>query len=275
MNKILASLVALLLPAIALAQTKALGPTLWDRAAYGNIPGLTAVSLEGNNGAITTSLEPLWPESATYTFLSANMSSPTISSASANDTSAGTGARTVTVTCVDSNYAVTTGTYTMNGQTGVNVTQSCMVVNKIQVATAGSGKTNAGIVYVGTGAITTGKPAVVHGLVAASAGRSTSFIYAVPDNYTLVCERFVFSNRGTTAGGLEPVIDASTNTGPFLRHYMPGFVNTAVSFFPDYALTFPEKTRLVGQILAGAGTGPAYGFANCVLISDEFAQAEF
>lgn len=275
MIRVIALLLSILVFSVAHAQPKALGPSLWDRAAYGSVPGLAAVSLEGNNGGITTSLEPLWPESATYTFLSTNMSSPTISSASANDASAGTGARTVTVTCVDSSYTVTTGTYTMNGQTGVNVTQNCMVVNSIEVATAGSGNTNAGIIYVGTGVITTGKPAVVHGLVAASAARSTSFIYGVPDNYKLVCERFVVSNRGTTAGGLEAVIDASTNSGPFKRYYLPGFVNTAVSFLPNYAITFPEKTRLVGQILAGAGTGPAYGFANCILISDDFADAEF
>lgn len=273
MNKILSSLVALLLPAVALADVT--GPDVWDRANYGSTPGISLIALEGTNGTVTTTLEPLWPESATYTFLTANMSSPTISSASANDTSAGTGARTVTVTCVDSNFAVTTGTYTMNGQSGVSVTQSCMTVNKIEVATTGSGNTNAGIVYVGTGVITTGKPAVVHGLVAASSGRSNSFIYAVPASKKLICSQWYASSRNTTSGGHELVVDHRANFGPFRRQFFPGFVNSAQMFMSDYMIAFPEKTQLYMQVLASAGTGPVYGFANCLLVNTDSTQVEF
>lgn len=249
------------------------GSELWDRASYGSIPGITAVALEGYNGAITTTLEPLWPESTAYTFSSTNLSSPTISSASANDTSAGTGARTVRVTCVDSTYTVTTGDYTMNGQTGVSVTQSCMVVNKMEVLTAGSGLTNAGIIYVGTGAITTGKPANVDGLIAASSSQSNSFIYAVPANKKLICAQWYASSRNTTAGGHEIVVDWSENGGPFKRRFFPGFLNSAQMFMSDYMIGFPEKTRLQMKVLASAGTGPAYGFANCLLIDSAASNA--
>jgi len=250
------------------------GPDIWERAAYGSVPGVALVNLYGTNGAITTTLEPFWPESATYTMLSANMSSPTISSANAADTSAGTGARTVTVTCVDSNYTVTTGTYTMNGQTGVNVTQNCMVVTNMVVATAGSGATNAGIVYVGTGAITTGKPAVVHGLISASESVSNSAIYAVPANKTLICDQWNTSSSSGTAGGHAAVIDYAPNASDiFLRRYLPGFSNTSQGFSSDFVLKFPEKTRIKISVSATAGTGPAYLQADCLLVDAPSSNA--
>jgi len=265
MNKIIFLLLSCIFAVIAQAQEPQ-GSELWDRAAYGSVPGIQVVRLEGYNGGITTTLEPVWPESAVYTFLSANMSSPTISSANANDTAAGTGARTVTVTCVDSAFAVTTGTYTMNGQSGVSVTQSCMSVNKIEVATAGSGGVNAGIVYVGTGAITTGKPAVVHGLVQAGNNISNSLIYTVPANKKLVCAQFYAGSRSTTAGGHEIVVDVRQNLGLLKRTYLPMFSNTSQMFMSDYITRFDEKSQIVVQMLASAGTGPANAFANCLLI---------
>lgn len=273
MNKIIFLLVSCLFAMLAHAQEPQ-GSELWDRASYGSTPGISAVALEGTNGTITTTLEPLWPESAAYTFLFANMSSPTISSANANDTAAGSGARTVRVTCVDSNYEVTTGTYSMNGQTGVSVTQNCMTVNRIDVVTVGSaGASNAGIIYVGTGAITTGKPAVVHGLVQAGHDISNSFIYAVPANKRLVCSQWYASTRSVTSGSLELVVDWIENGGPLKRRYFPGFVNTAQMFMSDYLITFPEKSQIAMKILSSAGTGPAYGFANCLLIDSAASNA--
>jgi len=260
------ALLACLVPALAQAQTPSSGADLWDRAAYGSVPGVAFVRLEGNNGAVTTTLEPVWPESSAYTFLTGNMSSPTISSTSANDTAAGTGARTVTVTCVDSTYTVTTGTYSLNGQTGVNVTQNCMTVNSMVVATAGSGGVAAGSVYVGTGLISGGKPTIVHGIIAAGVNKTQSFIYAVPANKSLICRQWYASSISTTAGGHVVAIDTSTNAGLIIRANLPGYANTNEMFLSDYEILFPAKTQLMMQISASAGTGPVYANANCLLI---------
>jgi hypothetical protein len=46
----------------------------------------------------------------------------TVSSSSASDTSAGTGARTVLITGLNANYAVISESVTMNGQTAVTTT---------------------------------------------------------------------------------------------------------------------------------------------------------
>ena len=93
-------------------------------------------------------------ESNRYTFPTAG-ATMTISSADANDTSAGTGARTVKVDFLDSTYAEFSETLTLNGQTAVSTSSSdCFRVNTMTVLTAGTGKVNAGKVYVGTGTVT-------------------------------------------------------------------------------------------------------------------------
>jgi hypothetical protein len=62
--------------------------------------------------------------------------------------------------------------------------------------TAGSGGTNAGIVYIGTGTVTTGKPAVVLSSIVAGAGESLQAIYTVPASRTAYIASFFFTSSG-------------------------------------------------------------------------------
>lgn len=266
--KYLLAIIAILFAATAQAQ-EMLGSTLLQRAMYGSEPGIRGINFTGTNGATTTTYETIWPESTVYTFLAANMSSPTISSSSAADDGApvGTGALTARVTCVDQDYTETTADYILNGQTGVALTQSCMLVNRIEVLTAGTGLTNAGILYVGTGALTSGKPAVVHGLVAAAAAVSDSAVYGVPLGSKLLCTNFYGNAYTTTAGALEVIYDFSVNAGPTIRKSLTGGHNTAGISVQDYIVSFPEKTRLQFLTKATAGTGPFQLIANCMLIN--------
>jgi hypothetical protein len=71
-----------------------------------------------------------------------------VSSASASDTSAGTGARQITITYYDQTCAGPfTEVVTMNGTTSVNtVSTTICFIEKIQVTSVGSGGTNAGVI---------------------------------------------------------------------------------------------------------------------------------
>jgi hypothetical protein len=75
-----------------------------------------------------------------------------IKSASANDTSAGSGARTVKITYLDQTYAGPyTDTITLNGTSWVNTNASNICfIEKVETVTVGSGKTNAGILTINT-----------------------------------------------------------------------------------------------------------------------------
>ena len=65
-------------------------------------------------------------------------------SSSANDTSAGTGARTVFVKGLNGSFVEVSETVTMNGTSNVNTTNSYIRVNEFYILTSGSNATNVG-----------------------------------------------------------------------------------------------------------------------------------
>ena len=109
-----------------------------------------------------------------------------ISSGSANDTAAGTGARTVRVTGLDADWNIVTDDVSLNGQTAVSLTNVVLHPFLIQVLTAGSGGTNAGVLYVGSGAVTSGVPAIINLGCAVSVGQSRTAFMPVPKGYSAI-----------------------------------------------------------------------------------------
>jgi len=246
--------------------------SLWDQVAFGSVPGINSVFINGNNGAITTTFEPIWPESAAYTPLATAMSTPYIASSSANDAAAGTGARTVRVTGVNTSYAAFTEDLTLNGQTSVNlVTTNVLFINSITVLTAGSGFTNAGIIRIGTGVNTAGVPAVVHAHMAAGFSKTQTAMYFVPANKTLLLRNLTASSYGVTAAQtVQVVADKYTNPVPdkvYTREFI-GTINQGGSSVFNYAGTIkvPEKTLVMFQALSAASTGPVVFQAEGLLI---------
>ena len=112
----------------------------------------------GQNVTVGDSVETIWAQGGLYSY-PPSATTMTVSSSDTNDTSAGTGARTVLISGLDGDYNEISETITLNGQTPVTTTNSFIRVNRAIVLTAGSGGANAGIIYVGTGTVTTGVPA--------------------------------------------------------------------------------------------------------------------
>lgn len=222
------------------------------------------------NGAITTTFETIWGQASAYTFLTAQ-AVMTISSANANDTSAGTGARTCRVTGVNTAYALVTETATMNGQTGVTLANEYMIINSIEVLTAGSGLVNAGIIYVGTGTVTAGVPAVVHGYMPAGRSVSTHGFRGIPTEQNLVISYVWGATRSTTAGGHE--LNLRYQSGGVWRDKL--ILTHANTFYVAHDLPHPIVMPGPGiaefRVLATAGTGPyaltAYGAMGANLVS--------
>lgn len=137
----------------------------------------------GFNPDIDDSLETVWAEGGLYSYLSA-ASVLKISSSSTDDTSAGTGARTITISGLDANYDEISESVTLNGQTAVNTTQSFLRVFRMIVNTAGSGGQNAGVIYAGTGTVTSGVPANKYGTIAIGDNQTLMCFWTVPRGYT-------------------------------------------------------------------------------------------
>lgn len=223
------------------------------------------------NSGITTTFEQVWGNSNSYTFRTA-AATMTISSGSANDAAAGTGARTCRVTGIDANYSLLTETVTLNGQTGVTLANQYMLINSVEMLTAGSGKTNAGIIYVGTGVVTAGVPATVDAYMAAGVGVTQHGFRGIPTGYIYSIGRIFASTQSTTAGGHElklRVQTSSLNTEPLYFEH-PNTLTLDVDFPHPYTIAGP--CIIDWQVKATGGTGPycLLVFGSSGLFTDTF-----
>lgn len=153
------------------------------QVARGQIAGHSVVHVFGHNPDIDTVEETVWPANGTL----GHPASPvqmTISSTSTADTAAGTGARTVHILGINGTGGHVEETVTMNGQTAVTTTHSYDAIERITVLTVGSGNKNAGVIYAGTGTVTTGVPAVVYSAVGVGDNLSLVGHWTCPTGYT-------------------------------------------------------------------------------------------
>jgi len=138
----------------------------------------------GQNADVGNSIETIWLEGGLYVY-PPSATTMTVSSSDANDTSAGTGARTIQIFGLDGSYNEVSETITMNGQTPVTTSNSYLRVNRALVLTAGSGGVNAGIIYVGTGTVTAGVPANKYTTINGDGtNQSLQAFWTVPAGYT-------------------------------------------------------------------------------------------
>ena len=121
-----------------------------------------------------------------------------ISAANAADTSGGTGARTVRLYGLDSNFNEQYEDLSLNGQTAVETTKNFVFVYRLEVLTAGTNGQNAGIIYAGTGIVTTGVPATQWLSIIGGAGVSRGGVFVVPAGYTMFIKKGVMNNATAT-----------------------------------------------------------------------------
>ena len=140
------------------------------------------------------------------------------SSSSANDAAAGTGARTITVYGLDKDWNPVSETITMNGQTKVVGTQTFRRVFSAYVKTAGTGRFNAGDIYVvktGTGGTYTGgvPGTLTSGVLKMLIGDGNAFsgLFTAPAGTTYILDKLVAMARGQ-AGTITLFHGDSTNT---------------------------------------------------------------
>jgi hypothetical protein len=192
-----------------------------------------------------------------------------ISSSSADDTSAGTGARTVTIVGLDGSYNQVSESITLNGQTAVNTTNSYLYVNGFYVASTGSGGANAGNINAGTGVVTAGVPAVLYDIIATGYNNRTTAHYCVPAGYTGYLTTGVITT-GQASG--------STSVTAFLKqHGQDGIVrvgavstlnNGSVQYDFSYPYIISEKNCVGASAIGSATNNSASAFFNIVLIKN-------
>lgn len=130
-------------------------------------------------------------------------------SSSANDTAAGSGARTVTINYLDGTYTQKTVVLTLNGTTGVPLPENVLRINSFLVLTAGTvGANNVGNLSIRA----VGGIGATYAYLRAGLGVTRSSLYTVPANFTLTVMAFVFSiNRSSLNDGWASVAFAFQN----------------------------------------------------------------
>lgn len=110
----------------------------------GNIPGHSIVHVIGRNPSVGTAFEDIWDAGGTFTYATSGEQWEVVST-STNDSAAGTGARTMIIEYLDSNYTEQSETITLNGTTAVSTIATNMFrMVKARVNTAGSTFENQG-----------------------------------------------------------------------------------------------------------------------------------
>jgi hypothetical protein len=165
------------------------------QVARGQITGHKTVFKFGYNNDVGSTKETIWEQGGLYSY-PPSATVMTISSSSANDTAAGTGARTVEV------------------QTPVNTTKSYFRINRGIVRSAGSGGANAGIIYAGTGTVTTGVPANIYLLINGDGDNQTLMgLWTVPAGYTAFLTKMALSTGTSTQ--TPAILNASLVARPY------------------------------------------------------------
>jgi hypothetical protein len=203
----------------------------------------------GYNDAVGATAETIWLQSGVYTWSSAAVKLKISSSSAQDDDTTGTGAWTVTVEGLDGNYNEISETVTMDGTTPVETDATFLRTHRMYVVTAGSGLTNAGVIYAADTGDTYGTPGVpdtatgIRSTIGASEGQTLQAFYTVPAGYT----GYVASITASSADGT----NASVVT--FRAREVGGAFRTKnkfVTFKGTYPLdfpvpqVFPEKTDL-------------------------------
>lgn len=238
------------------------------QVARGQIQGHTAVIVFGYNPDIDTAEESVWPDGGAVPHPTV-ASVLKISSSSANDTSAGTGARTVYIEGLNGDYAVVSETVTLNGQTAVNTVNSYLYVNSFYVTTVGSGGENAGNINAGTGVVTAGVPAVLYDLIATGYNNRTTGHYCVPAGYTAYMIQGLFS--AGQASGTTAVTGFLKQHGPdgILRVGAVSTVNNSTAdYFFETPYMIPEKNCVGATAIGAASNNAVSSYFNIILIKN-------
>ena len=234
----------------------------------GQIPGHRSVSVFGYNPDVDQTRVTVWP----YTGILPIMPVATrlkVSSSNANDTAAGTGARTVFLAGLDANYLEISEVVVLNGQAEVLTAQEFLHINDAYVATAGSGLSAAGDIYFGTGTVTNGVPATVYDLIKFDYNQRITGSYTIPAGFTGYLSQGLFS-AGQPSGSSEVVGRLLTVGSDSIRRTaaITTVNNGTADYVFEYPIAIPEKTTLEASAQGSSNNNEASSFFILVLVSN-------
>lgn len=236
----------------------------------GDVGYHTIVHVFGYNAdADSAAEETVWPPGTAIPYLSSPVTMKVSSSSTADVATSGTGAWTVYIKGINNNGEEADEIVSLNGQTSVDTTKTYSFIQQVTVLTVGSGGSNAGNIYVGTGVVTTGVPAVIHGFAGLGENNSLTGSWQCPTGHT------AYVTYGSISSGTEN--GANFIAGRLKLMGSNGIQRTAaiVTFanglYP-FDFTFPVKINAGERVTATVKTSADNEAVSCyfqiVLIED-------
>lgn len=199
-----------------------------------NQAGYSRVTALGNNPSVDTGTVPedIWTGGGVYPWMTAATALEVVSD-NVNDTAAGTGARTVSLSGLNISYVPVVQTLTLNGTTPVAVPTDLLRINSMVIMSAGTGKVNAGALHVRDAGGGT-----VRAIIQAGYGITRQSIFTVPAGFTLQINSSVFCiNRPSSQrdcaistffqspnGFYRMPLEISVDGNPYRHDGVPGIV---------------------------------------------------
>src|SRR5216683_309441 len=174
---------------------------------------------------IATVPQDIWPLGGLYQFPTSAVAVEVLSS-SANDTAAGTGLRTVSVSGLDADYNPIAQIVTLNGTTPVALTQQYFRINGFIGLTVGSAASNVGDITIRTAFSQT-----ILSRIPVGQGRAQQAIWTVPAGRTFFAKHVSAGIKRIKAGDfVSIVIHTRAAGGPWTRRITLPPANTGTNF---------------------------------------------
>lgn len=173
-------------------------PPFGAYVAMGQVSGWTIFRRFGMNPDVDTATVPedIWDTGGAYPWPTSAQPT-TIVSDDANDTSAGTGCRTVRLTYTGEDYVETTQDLSLTGTTPATFATDVYRLNSADCITSGSGEENAGTLQIKHGATVIGQISPGEG------GTLKGGIFTVPAGKSLLLDTISISALRSNAGAAE------------------------------------------------------------------------
>lgn len=188
-----------------------------SEVALGNISNYQLQTKFGRNPDVDTGPEDIWQNGGTYTGMpSTSPETVDVFSSNANDTSAGTGARTIRIEGLktSSSTVYETEDLTMNGTSSVTSSNTWWRINRALVLTAGSGEQNAGDITIRHTTTT----ANVFALIGTGFNQTLIAAYTVPAERVMLIKRIAVSiTRTNGSSGSAFITLRARETGGVFR----------------------------------------------------------
>jgi hypothetical protein len=239
----------------------------------GQIPGHRNVTVFGFNPDVDTTEATVWPHTGLIPH-PATATAMKVSSSNAADTSAGTGARSVLIQGLDADYNEISEVVALNGQTAVMTTKNYLRINYASVATAGSGLSAAGDIYIGTGTVTAGVPATVYDTIKFNYNNTVTGHYTVPAGYSAYLMQGLFS-AGQSIGDtqIQGRLLASGVDGIRRTAAITTLNNGVADYMFEFPLAIPEKTDIEATGKGSANNNACSSMFILLLVAGPNASA--